>query len=149
VPDTGDTDIPIVWLSLEDAADNLILSAYGRISNATFDYRATRDVLALSLLLNGHTWGAPSHETLKSMRPYLTDGSRWWHWCSSNLEFALAALSPAETDLARNAVRWLTGARMLIDSTPSPACACSPHHGRRVGVRHARQIIDTALAAKP
>ena len=149
MPDAGDTDIPIVWLSLEDAADSLIVSACGRVSNATFDYRATRDVLALSLLLNGHTWGAPSHESLKSIRLYLTDGSQWWHWCSSNLEFVFAALSPAETDLARNAVRWLTGTRMLVDSIPSSACPCSPHHGCRVGVQQARQIVDTALAAKP
>jgi hypothetical protein len=148
VSDPNDIDIPIVWLSLEDAADQLIASAYGRVSNADFAYRAARDVLALSLLMGGHTRGMPSHDKLTSIRPHLIDGSRWWRWCATNLQTAVAALSTADRNLVDNALRWLTGTPMLIATIPSTECACTPHQSR-IGVQWARHIVDRALTTKP
>ncbi|MEV5541711.1 hypothetical protein AB0L13_33200 [Saccharopolyspora shandongensis] len=146
--DTRDGDIPILWLSLEYAAETLVTRAYGRVSNATFQYRAARDVLALSLLLSGHTASTPSENGLKSIRSHLVDGSQWCEWCSSQLESVLAELSTADRDLARNAWRWLTGSWMLIDSTSSFPCACSTAKGCQVGVEQARQIVNAVLALK-
>lgn len=144
----SDGDIPILWLSLEHAAETVITRAYGRVSNATFQYRAARDVLALSFLLRGHTASTPSENSLKSIRPHLIDGSQWCEWSSSHLESVLAELSVANRGLARNAWRWLTGNWMLIDSASPFPCAFSTGEGCQVAVKQARQIVDAVLAAK-
>ncbi|MGW4128231.1 hypothetical protein [Amycolatopsis japonica] len=139
---TPDLDIPVLWFSLENRADALIHAAHGRVSNATFHYRAARDVLALSFLVGNQT---PDFH-LKALAPYLTDSSRWLNWCSSHLARILSELSAADHKLVRNAWRWLTRDRLLIDSMPLCPNGFAAAKGCQVGVEEARQVVDEVIA---
>ena len=138
VPDPGDIDIPIVSLSLEDAADQLIAEVYGRVSEASFNHRAARDVLALSLLMRGHRHGPPSHHGLTSIRPHLVDECRWWRRCATHVQVVVAALPTAEGDLVHNELRWLTGTQLLIGTIPPWGVPAHPARAASVCSKHAR-----------
>jgi hypothetical protein len=145
VTGTPDLDIPILWFSLENQADALICTAHGRVSNATFQYRAARDVLALSFLISNQTPDDPLDLRLKTLSPHLTNSSQWLDWCSSHLAQTLSGLSAADYDLACNAWRWLTGDRLLIDSTSLCPAGFTAAKGCQVGVEQAWQVVNSVI----
>ncbi|MET8759541.1 hypothetical protein [Lentzea sp. NPDC004782] len=143
---TPDLDIPILWFSLEDQADALIYTAHGRISNATFQYRAAHDVLALSFLISNQTPDDPFDLRLKTLIPHLTNSSKWLDWCSSRLARTLSGLSAADYGLACNAWRWLTGNRLLVDSTSLCPVGLTAAKGYQVGVEQAWQVVNAVTS---
>src|SRR3954447_20967438 len=76
-------DVPVGWFAVEQAAEILITSAGKAMSAATFQFRATRDVLALTLLLAGFTdpiVDLPRRQ-LRLVRDLLSVDQRWQLWC--------------------------------------------------------------------
>jgi len=146
-----DLNVPMAWLCAEFTAENLIASAEGTIAPATFEFRATRDVLALTILFSGgiHGPGDLSAGQLGILRNRLVAGQRWLAWCEA--QFDVHTMASTDLGLARKAFRWLARCRTLpTPQHPSLACAeptiAGPGAGCQVGVQQARLMIDTHLA---
>ena len=138
--DVGSIEVPIAWLWAEKNADDLIALSAGRVSQVTFEYRAARDVLALTLFLTGEASGtsmSPDHLLVLSRHLAIT--TRWLSWCRAGL----AATDCAGCDLrmARDAWQWLERGRLLpavprslwlSDHVAGAACGLGLVLGRRV-----------------
>jgi hypothetical protein len=145
----GPVDVPIAWLWAEQAAEELIATSDGPLSPATFEFRATRDVLALTLFVTGiaaRPGDLPARD-LALIRDRLSVMSDWMAWCGSRLagKCDRHPTNTANLRLARNAWLWLRRSRML-DGPALPGRACcdtvtSAGAGCRVGLYHARRII--------
>jgi hypothetical protein len=123
--------VPIRWRSLEHQSENLISTAYGQVSKATFHHRATRDVLAQSLLITDHAPGTPYELHLELVFPHLADGSRWLDWCSARLTPRLAELPAAGRELAHKAWCWLPSDAGLMTNTMPPTSPTDDEHTRQ------------------
>jgi hypothetical protein len=145
-------DVPIRWLGAEQTAEDLIVSCEGRVSPATFEFRATRDVLALAHFLadaERHPadlclgWLELTHDGLAA--------HRWLAWCRSRLDRADMFIGATDMRMARNAWRWL-GRGRLLGGPAYAGLACGgegdPVQGAAccIGLRRARQIIDGGMA---
>ncbi|MEV0408526.1 hypothetical protein [Actinoallomurus sp. NPDC050550] len=112
----------MAWFTAEQTAHELIA---GRLPTAMFEYRATRDVLALTIYLSPR----PADPDL--IRDRLDDG--WPAWCQTRL-----AEHPDCLDLtfARAARRWLC-TRLLGSS--GPLTDSRPAH--QIGLIYARRTL--------
>jgi hypothetical protein len=148
----GPVDVPIAWLEAEQVAQDLIAAASdGPVSPARFEFRATRDVLALTLFLTGVAARStvPTRH-LEVIRERLSETSEWLAWCTSRLDGPVVSTGAANLRLARNAWLWLQRSRRL-DATPLATTACcdtvtSTGAGCHLGLPHARRIIARCLA---
>src|SRR5258708_10469241 len=112
-------DVPIAWLWAEQAGKSLIAHADRSLSPATFEFRAARDVLALTMLLAGIASRAPdlSASQLELIRDLLFADGPWLDWCDSRLGVA----GPAGPDLRlpRPARQWLPHGPLLLSPPPA------------------------------
>jgi len=152
-------EVPIFWLWAEQTAEDLVVASQGMGSPAIFEFRATRDVLALTLFLAEVDRSSADLPVgrLELVRDYLAVAPRWLTWCRSRLDAAEAATGASDIRLARDAWRWLGRGRLLagpaltglasgdgvasgggVGSTMGAACC--------VGLSRARRIIDRHLA---
>jgi hypothetical protein len=123
-------EVPLAWFTAEQTAHELIA---GRLPMATFEYRATRDVLALTIYL------LPEPARPDMIRDHLIHG--WPAWCQSRL-----AEHPACLDLtfARAARRWL---RQRLLGSSGPLTDTRPAH--QIGLMHARRTLAPPRPAWP
>jgi hypothetical protein len=112
----------MAWFTAEQTAHELIA---GRLPRSTFEYRATRDVLALTIYLSPKS----AHPGL--IRDRLDDG--WPAWCQARL-----AEHPDCLDLrfARAARRWL---RQCLLGSSGPLTDTRPGH--QIGLMYARRTL--------
>src|SRR3954468_22480646 len=96
-----DGGVPVGWFAVEHAAEILIGSTGTAMSPATFQFRATRDVLALTLLLAGITGPADglSRPQLGLVRDLLADDQQWQAWCRTGLLSASPVMGHADLRL--------------------------------------------------
>lgn len=142
----------MAWLWAEQAAEELILHVTGPTSPALFEFRATRDVLTLTLVLTGLAAACPALSTnhLQLIHAQLSDGRQWLQWCRHRLDRTDTFHTTADRTLARNAWRWLTRNHLLATQEPAagrcdvhPAPAAKPAaHG---GVAQAHRILTILL----
>jgi hypothetical protein len=149
-----DVDVPIGWWWAEHVAEDLIAAHEGPVSPATFQFRATRDVLALTLFLTGTAGKADDLPAsyLELIADRLCDAADWLAWCRSRLGRQVAATGVADADLAfaRNAWRWLGRSRMLAGLDVAgrgcdDALASCLGAGCRIGLHQARRIVGGRL----
>ncbi|WP_143193935.1 hypothetical protein [Micromonospora sp. CB01531] len=143
-------DVPIGWFAAEQAAQNLIIEADGMMAVATFEFRATNDVLALTWLLADIDISSVDLPiaSVRLVRAHLSVDQRWRAWCRSQL--ARAALTEADLRLARHAWRRLVKGRMLAGFTVSGVAAdASPLTACCIGLSHARRAIDAYCHRQP
>jgi hypothetical protein len=146
-------EVPFLWLWAETMAEDLIVAGQGRASPAAFEFRAARDVLALTFFLADvdRSYTEVSVECLELIRAPLSAAPQWLAWCRSSLDRLEAVTGASDMRLARNAWRWLGRGRLLVG--PTLAClACVDEAASivgeacSVGVHLARQIVDERLA---
>jgi hypothetical protein len=151
--DKDESDVPIAWLWAEQAGESLIAQSDSPLSPATFEFRAARDVLALTMLLAGIASRAPdlSASQLELIRDLLFADGPWLDWCDSRLGVA----GPAGPDLrlARQARQWLLRGQLLLAPQHADlACACAaaacPGAACRIGLELARRVIDACLTSR-
>jgi hypothetical protein len=148
VAGNDDLDVPMAWLWAEQGAEDLIRRADASVSPVGFEFRAARDVLALTMLFSGFADGASALSAcqLKVIRRRLSAGSQWLPWCQSRL--AAAGIASTDLALARNAWDWLTGHRLLLACEhPELVCGKAPAAppASVVGLRQALSVIDAHL----
>jgi hypothetical protein len=148
--DKEQLDVPMAWLWAEQAGADLITHTDSSLSPATFEFRAARDVLALTMLLAGIASRADdlSASQLEFIRDLLSAGGPWLDWCDSRLDVA----DPAVPDLrlARQAWQWLLRGQLLLapqqaDLAPAFQAAARPGAGCRIGLKQARRVIGAHL----
>jgi hypothetical protein len=146
-------EVPLAWLWAETTAEDLIVAGEDAAWRGTFEFRATRDVLALTLFLadvDRSSADLPAN-CLELLRDHLAVATGWLAWCRSRLDGPQAAMGTPDLRLARDAWRWLRRGRLLAGpgldgtacgddaySTAAPAC--------RVGLSRARRIVDECLS---
>ena len=144
----------MAWLWAEHVAEGLIARTGSPLPSAIFEFRAARDVLALTMLFTGIASRAhdPFIDQLELMRDLLCAGTPWLSWCDSQLDAADPAAPSIR--LARQAWQWLLLSRLL----PAPRHMDPPYleplgqrfgAGCRIGLEHACRIVDTCLASPP
>ncbi|WP_331747820.1 hypothetical protein OIA45_48190 (plasmid) [Streptomyces chartreusis] len=115
---------------------------------ASFEYRATHDVLALSVLL-----ACPNpvgQGDRRALRALVDNDVEWALWCESQLTCGALALSSPDLALAGAAWRWLANSRLLGGSFHVQACqetATRSGVGVSVGVTQARRLLNRFLGA--
>jgi len=139
------TTVPIGWFSAERAAQDLITYVDGEVAVATFEYRATSDVLAL-------TWSLAEIETspaadpitpIRRLRAHLTNERHWRAWCHARLLRPPAALTHADLRLASQAWSRLVRRGLLAGFTVSGVAAeASSSTACCIGLHHARRLLD-------
>lgn len=142
--DADEADVPMAWFWAGSVAEDLILRMDSPAPLSPFGFRATHNVLSLTMLFSGIASSAHdlAIEQLEVIRDLVSMGGAWVGWCDSRLGDADA---PAPClGLARRAWRWL-----LLTSLPSEwelpsnrGAAC------RVGLMHARRAVNTRLSRR-
>jgi hypothetical protein len=148
-------EVPIFWLWAEKVAEDLIAAGHGMQSPATFEYRATRDVLALTLFLAevDRTWADLPVGCLERIRDHMAIAPRWLNWCRSGLAAAEVVAGASDMCLARAAWLWLGRGRLLA-GPGFAGLACGHEAGLTagaaccVGLNRARRIVDERLAER-
>lgn len=107
--------MPAAWQCAQRTAANLIERAWKSPPPlASFEYRATHDVLSLTILLLASA--REQREDLLCAAAAVVDYDlEWALWCSTALAQAPAHLSPADFDAANSAWEWLTHSRLFGD----------------------------------
>jgi hypothetical protein len=108
-------DVPVAWLWAQDTASALITASGRDWPRASFELRATHDVLALTIILAGLT-GSAAHPTdcdLGVLGDLLADDVAWAVWCQGRLDNPEPVLIAADADMARSAWLWLTRSKLL------------------------------------
>jgi hypothetical protein len=136
-----DSEVPVAWLSAETGAEDLIALSAGRVSPATFEFRATRDVLALTLFLTAGTSGVRvSTDRLHLLHRQLAVTTQWLVWCQAGL-LGTGAAGGEDLRMARSTWRWLERGRLLpavprslwlSDHVAGAACGLGLALGRQV-----------------
>jgi hypothetical protein len=122
----GSTDVPLTWLCAEEAACALIAARRPGWGSASFEFRATQHVLALTGVLADAakvSGDFPAHDT-RVLRRLLADDVEWAVWCRSHLDKPAHGLTIADANMARNAWCWLTNSRLLAGSFQEPCSLC-------------------------
>jgi hypothetical protein len=106
-------DVPIAWLWAEKVAEDIIRAGGGPVWPGSFEFRAARDVLALTLFLTepDRSFGPTAVNQLERLRDHLGTATAWSAWCRCRLDRLPAAT--ADIRLARQAWRWLQQGRLL------------------------------------
>lgn len=117
---------------------------------ASFEYRATHDVLALSVLLARlESEGEPQLEW-RALRGLLDNDVEWALWCESQLMCGASAFRSPDLVVASSAWRWLAGSRLLGGSLQAQVrqeMTMCRGVGVSVGVTQARCLLDKSLGA--
>ncbi|GJF35087.1 hypothetical protein KNE206_77870 [Kitasatospora sp. NE20-6] len=146
----GVEDVPLAWLCAQEAARRLIAAGTASWPRASFEYRATHDVLALTLILEGVTasfFGPTSHE-IADLLVRLEDDVAWALWCQAELgSTGAAVLSRSDRAFAVATLRWLVSSRLLAGSfqdSDDPCGASAKCHGvgLSTGVAQAYRLLD-------
>jgi hypothetical protein len=127
VTDSQDsTDVPLAWLCSEEAACALIAVRRPDWFRASFEFRATQHVLALTRVLanTAEVNGNFPARGARILRRLLADDVEWAVWCRGQLDKPAPGLTLADIDMARNAWRWLTHSRLLAGSFQGPCSLC-------------------------
>ena len=149
--------MPITWPRAQHAAAWLIGRAW--ISppvKESFEYRATSDVLALTILLTSATapvkeqWG----DRLCTMKALLEYDVEWALWCSGCLSQASAYIPVTDLAAASSAWTWLIRSRLLFGgfSHRIGVCADTAAHqgvGLSIGVDLAHRTCAQSISAIP
>ncbi|WP_331764692.1 hypothetical protein [Streptomyces anthocyanicus] len=140
--------MPLAWLCAQDSASRLLADSQAPWPQASFEYRAVHDVLALTLLFTCPLEAllAFSPEDFDAAHTLVTDDVEWAVWCQGRLDDG--DLSPADRELAASTFRWLAASRLLGGSldeirgicTATAACRGA---GVSVGVTLARRALDS------
>jgi hypothetical protein len=149
--------MPITWPCTQHAAARLIRRAWTPPpAKESFEYRATGDVLALTILLT--SFMAPVKEDwggrLCMMKAVLECDVEWALWCSSHLAQAPAHLSVTDLGAASSAWAWLTRSRLLAGGLSRRFDACAgtaayPGAALSIGVALARRTCVQPVSAIP
>jgi len=145
-------EVPVHWLWAEAAAHDLIADCDGRVWPGTFEFRATRDVLALTVFLAGvdPMAGNLPVRCLEVLRDRLAVEHEWLTWCRSNLYPAAVVGRGDDMRLAREAWWWLRHGRLLalptVDGQECGQFGCAAGEARGVGWARARHVVDRCLA---
>jgi hypothetical protein len=141
--------MPLTWLCAEEAAYRLIAARRADWPIASFEFRATQHVLALTGVLADITMvrrnlAAPDTRILRSL---LADDVEWAVWCQGQLDKPAPGLTVADADRARNAWRWLSRSRLLAGSFEEPCSPCRAVASLRgvgvtLGVALSRVVLD-------
>lgn len=140
--------IPLLWLCAQDTARVLIEEGGPSWPQASFEYRATHDVLALSVLLACP--GSEEELERRALRRLVDNDVEWAMWCESRLTCGAPALSSPDLAVASAAWQWLAGSRLLGGSFQVQVCqetAMCRGVGVSVGVTQARRLLDRFLGA--
>jgi hypothetical protein len=143
------TDVPLSWLCAEEAACALIVARRPGWFRASFEFRATQHVLALTGMLadtaevNGNF---PARDK-PILRRLLADDVEWAVWCRGQLDKPAPGLTLADIYMARNAWRWLSTSRLLAGSFQEscslfPAAALFRGVGVALGVALSRGVLE-------
>lgn len=139
-------DVPLAWLWAEQAAEDLIHAGRGPVWPGSFEFRAARDVLALTLFLTEPERSLDPTDTnqLELLRGHLGNATAWRAWCRSRLDRLPAAT--ADLRLARQAWRWLQEGRLLPGLQTGRRTRGGEHCrtegiAARIGVHYARDLI--------
>jgi hypothetical protein len=150
VTDSHDaTDVPLAWLCAEEAACALIAARRPGWFRASFEFRATQHVLALTGVLADTaevTGNFPARDA-RIIRRLLADDVEWAVWCRGQLDKPAPGVTLADIDMARSAWRWLTNSRLLAGSFQEPCSLCPPVASFRgvgvaLGVALSRGVLD-------
>ena len=137
--------MPIGWFAAEQAAQDLITYVDGEVAVATFEYRATSDVLTL-------TWSLAQIESpsavdpmrpIRQLRAHLRNERHWRAWCNGRLLRPPDALTHADLRLASQAWSRLVRRGLLAGFTEyGVAAEVSASTGCCTGLHHARRLLD-------
>ncbi|MEU9337094.1 hypothetical protein AB0D49_28665 [Streptomyces sp. NPDC048290] len=148
-PRSDAAEVPLAWLCAQDSASRLLAHGQPLWSQASFEYRAAHDVLALTLLFTCPPGASPGFTPadLGAMHARVADDVEWALWCHAHLDAGTWSLAPADWTLARVAFRWLESSRLLggsPDATLGICAATATRHGAgvSVGVTLARRMLD-------
>jgi hypothetical protein len=145
--------LPVAWWNAEMSAQDVLTSRSTTLAVATFEFRAARDVLALTILLAGLSGpsageGRFSDDDAYVLQERLRSDEAWIDWILTALAEPGSPRHIGHTDLraAQSAWLWLTRSRILgcpspsrrITMSDSPACKGS---GLCAGLRLARRIV--------
>ncbi|MFJ2478594.1 hypothetical protein ACIOWI_37810 [Streptomyces sp. NPDC087659] len=142
-------EVPLVWLSAQDGASRLLAHSQACWPQASFEYRAVHDVLALTLLCTCPVEALPgfSSTELGALRALVEDDVEWAVWCQGRLDAGTWDLPPADRILAGRAFHRLSAGRLLAGSVDEALgiCAATAAYrgaGVRLGVTLARRLLD-------
>lgn len=144
------SDVPIGWFTAEQAARSLITRSGGGLALATFDYRATSDVLALTSLLAGIDIPAADLpiSSVRRIGAYLAADQSWAAWCQAALAQPPTTIAGADVRFARRSWGRLIGSELLggftvsgvaADVGPLAACCLGLSHARRTVAAYCRR----------
>jgi hypothetical protein len=146
------TTVPICWYAAEQAALDLVTRVDGEAAVATFEYRATSDVLALTwtlaeIAIPSATDPIPS---IRQLYAHLSSERQWLAWSHARLLRPPAGLAQTDLWLADQAWSRLIRGGLLagftvsgVTAEPLSSTAC------RIGFHHARRILDAYGDRRP
>jgi hypothetical protein len=142
-------DLPLTWLRAEEAACALIAARRPGLRKASFEFRATHHVLALTVMLADAaklTGNVATHQA-RILQGLLADDVEWAVWCQGQLDDPAPELTVADTELASCAWRWLTHSRLLGGSFQEPCSPCAAVASFRgvgvaLGVAQSRGVLE-------
>jgi len=150
--DEAAAPVPMAWFCAQDMASSLIRTGGLPWPQASFEFRATHDVLALTSLFTrvATAESAARRDLLRAQRTLVDHDIGWALWCEDRFSDPCGDITMADMRSARGAWRWLTRSR-LLGGTPHDG-----HHtceviagcqgaGLSVGVAQARRLLDRHL----
>ncbi|BCB74729.1 hypothetical protein GCM10022251_77000 [Phytohabitans flavus] len=145
-PEYVEIEVPWRWWRAEQLAESLCRQAFGEVMAAAFETRATRDALALTLMLSGVTGetARPSRVVLGMIRDRLSAVASWRSWSQDALRRSPA--DDVDIRFAAASWQWLMRTRLLKGRCPTcSAGQREPVDALDVGVRGAREVVDALL----
>ncbi|MGW1561939.1 hypothetical protein ACWCQ1_36210 [Streptomyces sp. NPDC002144] len=138
--------MPLAWLCAQDSASRLLTHSQEPWPQASFEYRAVHDVLALTLLFTCPLEAllAFSPADFEAAHALVTDDVEWAVWCQARLD--TGDLPPADREPAARTFRWLAASRLLggsLDEARGICVSTATYRGAGVtaGVTLARRVL--------
>ncbi|MFJ4633976.1 hypothetical protein [Streptomyces sp. NPDC088847] len=144
--------VPAAWRCAQETARILIDEGGLRWPRASFGYRATHAVLALSVLLACPSSGKKLNEKeLSVLQMLVNDDVEWAVWCEGRLGLRASHFASPDLIVATSEWQWLANSHLLRGSFPETVQACQETLMRRgvgvnIGVTHARRLLDAHRA---